>query len=167
MQWIKIPVENHPLFHAALPKDPRISTLQMFGGIAGLVNGNMFGALFARSVLVRLSPSDQQEALALDGAEKRLMKDAILLPETIMDEPAELKSWLRRAFDYTATLPPKKRKGGAVKPGKGAVAKPGKGAVAKPARMAAAKAAAKDVKSAPTKRLRAKSAPKVTKPLGR
>lgn len=112
MQWIKIPVENHPLFHAALPKDPRISTLQMFGGIAGLVNGNMFGALFARSVLVRLSPADQQEALALDGAEPRLMKDAILLPETIMDEPEELRSWLRRALDYTATLPPKK-KGGA------------------------------------------------------
>lgn len=35
-----------------------------------------------------------------------------------MDEPAELKSWLARAFAYTATLPPKKKKAraGATKP---------------------------------------------------
>ena len=58
MAWVKIPAENHPLFHAALPKDPRISTIQMFGGVASLVNGNMFGGLFARSALVKLGEAD-------------------------------------------------------------------------------------------------------------
>ena len=114
MAWIKIPAENHPIFHAALPLDPRVSTKNMFGSIAAMANGYMMGGLFARSAIVRLSPEDQKEALALDGAEPfdpmgdgRIMKDTIFLPESIMDEPGELASWLRRALVYTMSLPPK------------------------------------------------------------
>jgi TfoX/Sxy family transcriptional regulator of competence genes len=114
MAWVKIPPEHHPLFLAALPRDPRVSTVQMFGGIAAKVNGHMFGALFARSAMVRLSPDDCAAALALDGAEPfdpmgrgGVMKDSVLLPEAVMDEPAELRSWLACALRYTATMPAK------------------------------------------------------------
>ncbi len=34
MGWIKVPAENHPIFLSALPRDPRVETLKMFGGIA-------------------------------------------------------------------------------------------------------------------------------------
>ena len=34
MAWVRVPPENHPIFHDALPKDPRIETMKMFGGIA-------------------------------------------------------------------------------------------------------------------------------------
>jgi hypothetical protein len=34
MAWVKIPPENRPIFLAALPKDPRVETIKMFGGIA-------------------------------------------------------------------------------------------------------------------------------------
>ncbi len=132
MAWVKVPAENHPLFHSALPKDPRVSTLNMFGGVAAMVRGNMFGGLFGRSALVKLSPADLPEALALDGAEMfdpmgngRVMTNTVFLPESIMDELGELKDWLRRAFEYGVTLPPK------VKKAKTAKAVPGK---AKPAR---------------------------------
>ena len=27
MAWVKVPAENHPVFHAALPKDPRVTRL--------------------------------------------------------------------------------------------------------------------------------------------
>jgi TfoX/Sxy family transcriptional regulator of competence genes len=117
MAWVKIPKENHPLFHASLPRDRRVSTLNMFGGVAAKVNGQMFAGLFARSAIVKLSPSDQQAALALDGAErfdpmgnKRIMNDTILLPESVMDEPEELRGWLRKALAYTSTLPAKGKK---------------------------------------------------------
>lgn len=122
MPWIKIPKENHPLLLAALPKDPRVRTVMMFGGVCGLVNGHIFGGTFARSAMVRLSPDDLREALALDGAEpfdpmgnKRVMADTVLLPESVMDDPAELRDWLARGFSYTATLPPKQKKGAAKK----------------------------------------------------
>ena len=60
------------------------------------------------------------------------MSNALLLPESVMDEPGELKRWLARAFEYTATLPAKKKKG-AKKP---AAKKP---AAKKPAAKTASK----------------------------
>ncbi len=117
MAWVKVPPDNHPLFHAALPRDRRVSTVRLFGSIAGLVNGNMFCGLFARSALVKLGDADHAEAMKLDGSEPfdpmqtgRVMSNTVLLPETIMDEPGELRDWFRRAFDYAVTLPPKKKK---------------------------------------------------------
>ena len=117
MAWVKILKEHHPLFHAALPIDPRITTLNMFGGVAAKVNGYMFGGLFGRSVIVRLSPADQQAALALEGAEMfdpmrngHPSKDSVQLPESVMEQPDELRSWLRKAFDHAASLPPKTAK---------------------------------------------------------
>jgi len=117
MAWIKIPPEHHPLFRAALPKDKRITTLTMFGGVAAKVNGQMFAGLFARSVMVKLSPADQKTALALDGASLfdpmgngRVMKDTVQLPDSVMEDPEELRGWLAKAFTYTSTLPAKKKK---------------------------------------------------------
>ncbi len=114
MAWVKIPQEHHPLFHAALPKDPRVTTLPMFGGVAAKANGHMFGGLFGRSAIVRLSDADRVRALALDGAEMfdpmrngRTSKHSIQLPEIVMEEPGELRGWLRKAFDHALTLPTK------------------------------------------------------------
>ena len=97
--------------------DPRVETLQMFGGVAAKVNGHLFAGLFGRSVLVRLSDADSEEALALEGAAPfdpmgtgRTTSDKVMLPEALMDEPIELRRWLARAFDATALLPPKKQR---------------------------------------------------------
>ena len=117
MAWVKIPAENHPLFLAALPKDRRITTVRMFGGLCAMVNGNMAAGLFARSAFVTLDDAGQQEALALDGAEPfdpmgkgQPFSGRVMLPETMLDEPAELRAWLQRAVDFTATMPAKKKK---------------------------------------------------------
>jgi TfoX/Sxy family transcriptional regulator of competence genes len=122
MAWTKIPPENHPLFRAALPKDPRIETLQMFGGVAAKVNGNLFGGTFGRSVMLLLSDADRAEALELDGAAPfdpmgngAMRSDKVQMPESLMDEPAELRAWVKRSFDFAATLP-KKAKKAAAKP---------------------------------------------------
>jgi hypothetical protein len=64
MAWIKVPPENHAIFLAALPKDPRVETIKMFGGVAAKVNGHIFAGLFGRSRMLRgrfsgpLHPSD-------------------------------------------------------------------------------------------------------------
>ena len=115
MAWVKIPQENHPLFHDCLPRDPRVSTVKMFGGVAAKVNGQMFAGLFARGAIVKLSPANQRQALAIDGAgpfdpmqDGRVMRDTIFLPEAVLQDPDELRAWLRKGLDYTASLPPKK-----------------------------------------------------------
>jgi hypothetical protein len=53
--WIKVPPENHPIFYAALPKDPRVETMKMFGGVAAKVNGHLFAGLFGRSTMLLLA----------------------------------------------------------------------------------------------------------------
>jgi TfoX/Sxy family transcriptional regulator of competence genes len=129
--------------------------MNMFGGVCAMVNGHMMGGLFGRSALVRLSPDDQKEALALDGAEPfdpmgngRPMADTIFLPESIMDEPVELASWMRRGLDYTASLPPKPKKSAAAKPA----------AKSKPAAKAKVKAAKPAAKAKPATKAKAKPA---------
>jgi TfoX/Sxy family transcriptional regulator of competence genes len=117
MAWVKIPQENHPLFRDCLPRDPRVSTVNMFGGVAAKVKGQMFAGLFARGAVVKLAGSDQRAALAIDGATMfdpmgngRIMRDTVFLPESVLEEPEELRAWLRKAFDYTATLPAKTKR---------------------------------------------------------
>jgi TfoX/Sxy family transcriptional regulator of competence genes len=114
MAWVKIPPENHPIFHAALPKDARVETMKMFGGVAAKVNGHIFAGLFGRSVMVWLPEADRAAALALEGAgpfdpmgDGRARSDKVMLPERLMDEPEQLRRWIGRAFKGTAALPAK------------------------------------------------------------
>jgi hypothetical protein len=117
MPWVKVPPENHPLFYAALPKDPRVETLKMFGGVAAKVNGNLFAGLFGRSTMVFLSDADREKALALDGAslfdpmgDGQMRSDKVMLPESMMRNPAQLRAWIARAFDAASKLPKKAAK---------------------------------------------------------
>jgi TfoX/Sxy family transcriptional regulator of competence genes len=114
MAWVKVPPENHPVFHAALPKDPRVETLKMFGGVAAKVNGNMFAGLFGRSTMIWLPEAERAAALALEGAAPfdpmgngRVRSDKVMLPESMMKKPAELRRWIARAFKGASALPAK------------------------------------------------------------
>jgi TfoX N-terminal domain len=114
MTWIKVPPEHHPIFHAALPNDPRIETKQMFGGIAAKVNGHVFAGLFGCSTMIWLPERDRADALALPGAapfdpmgDGRVKSHKVMLPERMMAKPAELRRWIGRAFTAAARLPPK------------------------------------------------------------
>jgi TfoX/Sxy family transcriptional regulator of competence genes len=124
MAWVKVPPENHPLFQAALPKDARVETMKLFGGVAAKVNGHVFAGLFGRSTMLALPEPERAAALALDGAapfdpmgDGRLRSDKVMLPEKMMRAPKELRTWIGRAFKAAAKLPPKAdKKKAAAKP---------------------------------------------------
>ena len=129
MAWVKVPAENHPLFRAALPRDPRVETMAMFGGVAAKVNGHVFAGLFGRSTMVWLPEGERAEALALEGAsmfdpmgDGRARSEKVMLPEAMMDEEDDLRLWLARAFEAAALLPPKKAKAKAASKKKAAPA---------------------------------------------
>ena len=114
MAWVKVPPENHPLFAAALPKDERVETMKMFGGVAAKVNGHIFAGLFGRSTMLALSEADRAAALALDGAapfdpmgDGRARSEKVMLPEKMMRDPRALRDWIGRAFKAAAKLPAK------------------------------------------------------------
>jgi len=117
MAWIKVPLEHHPIFVAALPDDPRIETMKMFGGLAAKANGHFFAGLFGRSTMLLLAEPARSRALALDGAgmfdpmgNGRVSKDKVMLPEALMKKPSELARWIRIAFDGAVALPAKAAK---------------------------------------------------------
>lgn len=121
MAWVKVPAEHHPVFLAALPKDARIETVKMFGGVGAKVNGRMFAGLFGASVMIWLPEDERAEALALKGAAPfdpmgdGRRSDKLMLPERFMRTPAELKRWVTRAFKAAAALPPAAKKKAAKK----------------------------------------------------
>jgi hypothetical protein len=150
MAWVKVPTENHPLFHAALPKDPRVETMKLFGGVAAKINGNLFAGLFGRSTMLALPEPERAEALALDGAamfdpmgDGRARSDKVMLPEKMMRDPAALRGWIARAFKAAAALPPKTGKPAKAKSAKAKPPKLAALAKAKSARTAKAKRPAK------------------------
>ena|SRR5689334_13303662 len=117
MPWVKVPPEHHPIFLAALPKDPRVETMKMFGGVVAKTNGNIFAGLFGRSTMIWLPEAERAEALALKGAapfdpmgDGRARSDKVMLPESMMKNPAELRRWIARAFKGAASLPAKAKK---------------------------------------------------------
>jgi TfoX/Sxy family transcriptional regulator of competence genes len=116
MKMQKSPPELEKTFDEAFPDDPRAERRKMFGFPAGFVNGNMFGGLFENDVVLRLGESDRQTITAQHGAEAfqpmgRPMTGYVTVPASIRGEPARLREWVKRAFDYGASLPPKEKKG--------------------------------------------------------
>jgi hypothetical protein len=107
----------------------------MFGGVAAKVNGHFFAGLFGRSTMVQLAEPDRAAALALEGAglfdpmgDGRVRSDKVMLPESMMEDPEELRAWIGRAFETAAALP---KKAGKATPTRPAVA--GRVATNKPA----------------------------------
>jgi hypothetical protein len=74
----------------------------------------MFAGTFGESVVVKL-PADER-ARALDqGASTfepqpgRVMREYVVVPSPALVDEAQLRVWVRRAFDYVAAMPPKDR----------------------------------------------------------
>lgn len=89
----------------------------MFGGVAAKVNGHLFAGLFGRSTMLWLPEPDRAAALALDGAtmfdpmgDGRMRSDKVMLPESVMRNPKDLRAWIARAFNAAAMLPKKAAK---------------------------------------------------------
>ena len=76
----------------------------------------MFSFLDATgSMAIRLSPEAREEFLdtyetTLVEQHGHLMKDFVVVPETLLENTAELSTWFDRSHDYIGTLKPKPTK---------------------------------------------------------
>lgn len=91
-----------------------VSRKLMFGYPCAWIGGNMATGLFAQSWWVRLAPDRLAAVLASGEASGfevmpgRPMKGYAVMPAADVADDAKLDAWLAEAFDFTATLPPKK-----------------------------------------------------------
>ncbi len=91
---------------------------QMFGCPAYFVNGNMFAGVHQDSLFVRLSAPDRQElfdtcdeAARFEPMAGRIMREYVVLPESLAGDPQQFDKWLQRSFRYVSSLPMKEKKG--------------------------------------------------------
>lgn len=99
---------------------------KMFGYSAAFVNGNMFAGLHEVGMVMRLPEKDREKFLELDGSRLfepmpgRVMREYVVAPEALADEPRAVRSWLTKAFRYASSLKAKpSRKGGAARKRRG------------------------------------------------
>lgn len=150
--WNKISPEQAARFEAALPDG--VERRSMFGCPIAVVNGNMFCGVHNNEINVRLAEPDRKRFLAdYDGArifspmKGMEMKEYVVVPPSIAEEPRALARWIRKGLEFASSLPPKaaKKKGKAAKAAKTAV------------KTAKTKTAAKTVKKAGSKKTGAPS----------
>lgn len=89
----------------------------MFGCPAWFAGQNMFAGVFGQWINLRLPPGPQQDQIMADfpGAKifepfpGRLMKQYVSLPGRLAMAGGPWPDWLRRSYQYAATLPSGKK----------------------------------------------------------
>jgi TfoX/Sxy family transcriptional regulator of competence genes len=88
----------------------------MFGCPAYFVNDNMFTGAFQESIFLRLSEEDRNrlsqsydKATPFEPMKGRIMKEYMVVPETLYNDEDEFMSWLKLSYDYASKIPTKKK----------------------------------------------------------
>jgi TfoX/Sxy family transcriptional regulator of competence genes len=116
MKWEKMSKEAAQRLEAIV-KPFACQKKPMIGHEVYWVNGNMFAGVFQSLLFFRLSQQDQKEFLEkykdakqFEPMAGRPMKDYVVIPESVLGDSKALGEWVKRSYDYTASLPVKKPK---------------------------------------------------------
>ena len=95
--------------------DPGLTERKMFGGIAFMLNGNMFCGITREDLMARVRPDRFEEALASPGARPmdftgRPSKGMVFVGPLGYTTEAQLRSWVEQTLEYARSLPAKKAK---------------------------------------------------------
>lgn len=90
-----------------------VTEQRMFGGLAFLLRGRMVAAATGGGLMLRCDPADTDRQVAA-GAERMVMRGReldgwLLVKEPLIENEADLATWVAVGVAYAASLPPKKR----------------------------------------------------------
>ncbi|HLE59882.1 MAG TPA: TfoX/Sxy family protein [Candidatus Limnocylindria bacterium] len=110
--WRKAPAALADQFSASLAELPGAALRQMFGYPAAFANGHMFTGLHQDRWVIRLPDAARSElagagAIPFEPMPGRPMREYLVLPESLVNDPDALRPWLERALAHVASLPPK------------------------------------------------------------
>jgi TfoX/Sxy family transcriptional regulator of competence genes len=91
---------------------PGLSERKMFGGIAFMLNGNMFCGVTRNDLMVRVGPERFDDALASPGARPmdftgRPMKGMVFVGPDGYASDEQLRAWVEQTVEYALSLPAK------------------------------------------------------------
>ena len=77
----------------------------------------MYAGVQADSLFIRLSAADQKEITRIsdeitlfEPVAGRIMKEYVVLPDSLLSDKEFTKEWLTRSFEFVSSLPEKKPK---------------------------------------------------------
>lgn len=90
---------------------------KMFGCPVYFANDNMVAGVFENDIFIRLSQQDRKkifsesdEVMPFEPLKGRIMKEYVVLPDSLHNEPEKFHELLRSSFDHVSLLPPKHKK---------------------------------------------------------
>jgi TfoX/Sxy family transcriptional regulator of competence genes len=117
-KWKKTPPELVELLHASVAGIP-CRLKPMFGYPVYFINDNMFIGTHQDTLFLRLSEKDRaallrenHEAHPFEPLPGRVMKDYVVLPDSLYRDKEAFRKWLKRSLAYVGGLPVKKKKKG-------------------------------------------------------
>ena len=116
MAWTKPTEAMVALFDGVLPAHRDVVRRKMFGYPAGFARGHMFMGLFQDRMFLRLGAAERDTLIGTFGATLfepmpgRPMRDYVVVPRQVLEQPEVLKRWCGRALDHALSLPPKPAK---------------------------------------------------------
>jgi TfoX/Sxy family transcriptional regulator of competence genes len=122
MDWEKASPELTAILQGAAGSFALVERRKMFGGLTLFLNGHMFAAIHGAKIVVRLSEGDRAEAeragaLPFEPLPGRVMKEYVVVPESIWSNPSSLDQWLAKSVEFVGALPPKVPKPRKPRPG--------------------------------------------------
>ena len=94
-----------PVLAGAAPPDLDVTFRPMFGGLFAYADGKPFASLSDVGLALKFAGSERDAILALPGAaplryepDQPASKSYVVVPETMLSEPAELRSWVNRSI---------------------------------------------------------------------
>lgn len=89
----------------------------MFGCPVFFANDNMFTGVFENDTFIRLSEKDRtkifseyDEVMPFEPFKGRIMKEYVVLPDHLYNDPEKFRELLNLSYDYVSSLPSKKAK---------------------------------------------------------
>lgn len=90
---------------------------KMFGCPVFFANDNMLTGVFENDIFIRLSEKDRNkiiseydEVIPFEPLKGRIMKECVVLPDHLYNDPEKFRELLNLSYNYVSTLPPKKTK---------------------------------------------------------
>ena len=116
MAWKK-PSEELSIFLEESIKSFDVKKKKMFGCPVFFSNDNMLTGVFENDIFIRLSEKDRKkiisendEVIQFEPLKGRVMKEYVILPDHLYNDPETFQELLNLSYKYVSSLPSKKAK---------------------------------------------------------
>ena len=90
---------------------------KMFGCPVYFANDNMISGVFENDIFIRLSEQDRKkiisesdEVIPFEPVKGRVMKEYVVLPDSLYNDPEKFHELLRSSYEYVISLPVNQKK---------------------------------------------------------